>query len=300
LEIDLNRVARLVEQMIAGDMAIRTESGIALTDTGRTTALHLIRAHRLWESYLAEKTGYRREEWHTLADAQEHTLSETTLQAISRDLGNPRFDPDGDPIPRGNTDARIGNEGRALTSIPEGERVQVVHVEDEPKEVYAQLTAIGIHPGVFVHVLERSNKCVRVWAQNDEHVLSPVVAANISVIPNRTEQSSPPMGQPASSGVSPDKDIVSEIRLSNVHEGSPAKVLKLSEACRGAERRRFLDLGIVPGTVITPEFRSPGGDPVAYRIRDSLVALREPQANMILVTPLPAHTIETNTKGATS
>jgi Fe2+ transport system protein FeoA len=44
-----------------------------------------------------------------------------------------------------------------------------------------------------------------------------------------------------------------------------------------------MDMGIVPGTEITPELVSIGGDPVAYRVRDTLVALREKQAEHIHV-----------------
>ena len=50
-----------------------------------------------------------------------------------------------------------------------------------------------------------------------------------------------------------------------------------------AERRRLLDLGILPGTVIETVMRSPLGDPIAYRIRGSVVALRHEQARMIEV-----------------
>lgn len=48
-----------------------------------------------------------------------------------------------------------------------------------------------------------------------------------------------------------------------------------------AERRRLLDLGIVPGTKIENLMSSPLGDPVAYNVRDSIVALRREQAELI-------------------
>ena len=51
--------------------------------------------------------------------------------------------------------------------------------------------------------------------------------------------------------------------------------------CAGPERRRLMDLGIVPGTVITVEMRSPLGDPTAYLIRGALIALRHEQAQLI-------------------
>jgi ferrous iron transport protein A len=48
-----------------------------------------------------------------------------------------------------------------------------------------------------------------------------------------------------------------------------------------AERRRLLDLGILPGTKIENVMPSPLGDPVAYRVRNSVVALRREQAALI-------------------
>lgn len=47
------------------------------------------------------------------------------------------------------------------------------------------------------------------------------------------------------------------------------------------ERRRLFDLGILPGTVIENVMRSPLGDPVAYKIRNAVVALRREQARLI-------------------
>jgi Fe2+ transport system protein FeoA len=52
----------------------------------------------------------------------------------------------------------------------------------------------------------------------------------------------------------------------------------------GPARRRLMDLGIVPGTVLQAELRSPLGDPVAYRVRGALIALRRSQARDITIT----------------
>jgi Fe2+ transport system protein FeoA len=51
----------------------------------------------------------------------------------------------------------------------------------------------------------------------------------------------------------------------------------------GPERRRLMDLGILPGARVTAELRSPLGDPTAYRVRGSLIALRSRQARGIRV-----------------
>jgi Fe2+ transport system protein FeoA len=50
---------------------------------------------------------------------------------------------------------------------------------------------------------------------------------------------------------------------------------------KSTERRRLYDLGILPGTRIENVMPSPLGDPVAYRVRSSIVALRREQAQLI-------------------
>lgn len=52
---------------------------------------------------------------------------------------------------------------------------------------------------------------------------------------------------------------------------------------KDAERRRMVDLGILPGTRIENVMPSPLGDPVAYRIRSAVIALRREQAELIEV-----------------
>lgn len=51
----------------------------------------------------------------------------------------------------------------------------------------------------------------------------------------------------------------------------------------GPLKRRLLDLGIVKNTKITPVFKSPSGDPTAFEIRGTLIALRKEDASLIKV-----------------
>ncbi len=57
---------------------------------------------------------------------------------------------------------------------------------------------------------------------------------------------------------------------------------------KDAERRRMFDLGILPGTSVESLMSSPLGDPVAYRIRGAVVALRREQARLIEVEEVSA------------
>jgi ferrous iron transport protein A len=53
----------------------------------------------------------------------------------------------------------------------------------------------------------------------------------------------------------------------------------------GLQRRRLMDLGLLPGTRVVVEMDSPLGDPTAYRIRGSVIALRRDQARLIRIKP---------------
>ena len=74
------------------------------------------------------------------------------------------------------------------------------------------------------------------------------------------------------------------ISLKHLAIGKRATILAL--AASGTERRRLLDLGLVPGTVTEALQRSPSGDPVAYLVRGAVIALRGEDAEKILVSPL--------------
>jgi ferrous iron transport protein A len=71
------------------------------------------------------------------------------------------------------------------------------------------------------------------------------------------------------------------VPLSELKPGTTGVVDRLT--IEGEQRRRLLDLGLIPGTVIHAEFISPLGDPTSYRIRGALIALRNDQAQQILV-----------------
>lgn len=52
---------------------------------------------------------------------------------------------------------------------------------------------------------------------------------------------------------------------------------------KGNLRRRFLDLGFTVGSKVYSAFRSPAGDPVAYIVRGTVIALRNDDAEKIIV-----------------
>lgn len=71
------------------------------------------------------------------------------------------------------------------------------------------------------------------------------------------------------------------IPLSRLPVGRRARVEALLSD--GGTRRRMLDLGLIQGTEVEPLYKSPAGNPVAYRIRGAVIALRNDVSGMILV-----------------
>jgi DtxR family transcriptional regulator, Mn-dependent transcriptional regulator len=246
---------------------------IRLRPTGRELGLHIVRAHRLWESYLADSTGVEEGKWHPLAEKQEHLLSPEAADDLAARLGHPTRDPHGDWIP----DKNMPLEPEQETSLNEAAietPLLIAHIEDEPEVVYRQLLALGIRPGMKAFVLGKSARRIRFWAGGTEHVLAPLLAENISIKP-----------LPEGGTV---RDLVEEQYLSMIKLGEVVEVVGLSCVCRNAERRRLLDLGFVPGTHVEIEMISPAGDPTAYRVRGTVVALRRDQARLIRVNTVEA------------
>jgi DtxR family Mn-dependent transcriptional regulator len=268
LEISSNQAAELLAGIEARGLVCREGAALRLTADGTSYALRIIRVHRLWERYLAEETGVSELRWHTEAEKQEHALSGEEVEALSARMGHPRYDPHGDPIPTPEGDLPPW-QGEPLTALPARAPATIVHLEDEPSEIYSQLVAEGLHPGMRVEVFEVSPERVRLWADDgEEHVLAPVVAANVSVLP-----------------LPPDATEEGPFdTMASLEPGESGKVLHLARSCRGLQRRRLMDLGIVPGTSVAAEMKSAAGDPTAYRVRGTLIALRADQARQVQIT----------------
>lgn len=238
-----------------------------LSESGRELARHVIRSHRLWESFLADHTGTDESEWHRQAERQEHLLTPGETDALAARLGHPLRDPHGDRIP-GVDEEVAADAGQPLTEVSPGDAVQIAHLEDEPESLYSTLVALGLKPGMRAVVQDRDADGIRLRADGREISLTTLLANNVSVIP---------LG--AAGDFHRDEHYLAELA-----PGVRARVLGLVPACRGAERRRLLDLGFVAGTEIEVEFVSPNGDPTAYRVRGAIVALRREQASHIRIS----------------
>jgi len=69
--------------------------------------------------------------------------------------------------------------------------------------------------------------------------------------------------------------------LAEMNQGDSAVVCKLES--RGGIRRRLQDIGLIPGTKVECVQKSPLGDPIAYLIRGTVIALRSEESSSIIV-----------------
>ncbi|MCP3962026.1 MAG: hypothetical protein GY719_29640 [bacterium] len=272
LSLSGSRAAALIARLEELRLVEEAGGSYRLTADGRSDALRVVRIHRLWERYLSDETGLDPTEWHAEADLREHSTSQQEADSLAVQMGEPRYDPHGDPIPTAEGDI-APRRGQLLSELTAGQVAEIVHIEDEPASVYAQLVAEGLYPGMRVRVVEKTPRRVRFEGDAEEHVLAPVLAANLTVIVTEEDTAA-------------EEDSLRS--LSVLELGESARVTGISALCRGLERRRLLDLGIVPGTHVAAELRSPSGDPSAFRVRGALIALRREQADLIHVTAAEA------------
>lgn len=261
--------AKIISRLEELGLMVSEKGKLSLTNEGRTYALKVIRVHRLWEKYLADHTSVHETDWHNLAEEKEHQLNAEDTQLLAARLGNPLRDPHGDPIPSENGEMPI-SKGILLNDLQNGKFARIIHIEDEPKEIYAQISALGLYPGMQIQVIENSKDKIKFAADGEECLLAPVLAARIttSLIPEHEQ-------------------IKESFRnLSSIKAGEKAVVVGISNVLRGQLRRRLLDFGIVPGTKIKVLLESVGGDPVAYDVRGAIIALRKNQSDHIYINKI--------------
>ena len=253
---------RLMKEM--GLVRVGAED-IVLTDEGLSYALRIVRTHRLWERYLADRTGVGPAEWHTQAERLEHGLAPEEVERLAASMGDPLYDPHGDPIPTA-AGALPPPRGVPLSSLLPETSARVVHIEDEPEEVYRSLRAAGINHGTRLRLERVDAAGLQLTVEGRPVTIEPLTARNLTVESVGDEGSEEGLG-----------------RLGGLQPGEEGIVVRVGGQVQGAQRRRLLDLGVVPGTVIRAELSSMSGDPMAYRIRGAVIALRRAQADDILI-----------------
>jgi len=156
--------------------------GVTLTAEGRRIALRTLRNHRLLELLLVELLDVPWDRVHREAELLEHVLSEELAERIAAKLGNPEFDPHGDPIPSRELDL-TERETRSLEDVDVGETVAFVRVSDADPAMLRYLSERGIVPGVTLKVVDRQpfGGPLTVRHESGDHPLGGQLAAAMRV-----------------------------------------------------------------------------------------------------------------------
>lgn len=269
LDLPRARVMSLIEDMEVQGLLESRGVELHLTAEGERWALHVVRAHRLWERYLADEARMPLEKVHQEAQRREHSLTEAQLNDLDAALGHPTRDPHGDPIP--SREGKLNRaEGMPLTAWQVQRPARIVHLEDEPALAYQQILAAGLRLGQDIRIIEKNQNRYVLSDGENEYRLAPAVVLNVHV------------------AALPESEMLKReaIPLAELAGEQTGEIVTLDDAVQGFTRRRFLDLGLTPGTKILPELGNFFGDPRAYRVRGTLIALRKDQAAQIWVKPM--------------
>ena len=98
VELPVKRIRAALAGLQREGLVSRPPDGVAVTDAGRKHAEQLVRAHRLWETYLAERLGVDPQDVHNEAERLEHVHD--LAERLDDSLGRPDVDPHGSRIPR--------------------------------------------------------------------------------------------------------------------------------------------------------------------------------------------------------
>lgn len=158
--------------------------GVVLTEDGEKIALETIRHHRLLELFLHQILEYPWDEVDEEAHRLEHVISEKFEERIANALGDPEYDPHGDPIPN----KSLTLPATAATSLKElrpGQKAIIRRVRDTDSNLLRHLSGLGVIPNAKVEIKDYSefdgNIHILVEGKSEIAVLGPRITEQIFV-----------------------------------------------------------------------------------------------------------------------
>jgi DtxR family transcriptional regulator, Mn-dependent transcriptional regulator len=128
--------------------------GVQLTAQGRRAALRMIRRHRVLELYLMQRLGYDWGGVHAEAERLEHAVSDELIDRMATALGQPQYDPHGDPIPTATGEIEEA-ELVALADAPVGAKLELRQVATQDSARLRYFAQQRLIPGVLLAVTDR-------------------------------------------------------------------------------------------------------------------------------------------------
>ena len=160
--------------------------GASLNVDGKIIALSIVRTHRLWETFLVNKLNFKWDEVHEIAEQLEHIKSNELVDRLDDFLGNPKFDPHGDPIPNKDHEITDARKRSYLSEVEVNRDVIIIGVKDSSAQLLQYLEKENMILGKNIIVLEIHDfdKSLRISINGKELNISERVAQNVLVQTN--------------------------------------------------------------------------------------------------------------------
>ena len=156
--------------------------GFRLTPEGKKVALGIIRRHRLWEFFLAEKLKFNWDEVHEVAEQLEHVSSKKLIDKLDEYLDHPKFDPHGDPIPDINGKMETGKQ-ISLSDLPINKTARICFIANQSGLLLEHLNEkkINISASIVVKRKFSFDDSLEIKLDNKLLTISDQLAKNIFV-----------------------------------------------------------------------------------------------------------------------
>ena len=152
-----------------------TGNDVSLTQSGMERATKLVRAHRLWETFLVTEMGLTEEQIHEDAEKYEHLLTDEILDEVDEKLGFPETDPHGSPIPLKN---KLLKE--TLFHLPI-KKIAIIAKNQIGDHISSELWQLGLLPEKEFQVVEKDNQYIELIQDETNIKISTRLAKKIAV-----------------------------------------------------------------------------------------------------------------------
>ncbi|MEN3014664.1 MAG: FeoA domain-containing protein [bacterium] len=265
-KISPKKLINIIQNLFREKIIEYDQENITLTSKGKYIAGQIIQKHRNIEKYLFENTSTVVEEIHKIAEKEEHkefNKEDNTYDCV---------DPHGDII--------VGEKPicYTLSSIQTNLIYKIIHIEDEPEEIYKKIVDLDLAPFDYIKTLQISSEYIKILTNKGQIIkLDPILFSNIYVCQEQDAEIQKFFEEI-------EQNISNITTLDKLKINEKAKIIGISFYIRGEQKRRLLELGISRNSIIQPVYNNMlGDDPRVYKIRNTLLALRKEQSKKIYV-----------------
>jgi len=155
IETKASSVTDMLKKLAKKDLIIYQKyKGVKLNTKGEKVALHVVRRHRLWETFLVEKLNFSWDEVHEIAEQLEHINSEKLTNQLDFFLNFPKVDPHGNPIPDYNGKFTLVDT-ICLNKLKIDDEGIFIEVKDDSDNFLKYLTKNNITIGTKIKVVDK-------------------------------------------------------------------------------------------------------------------------------------------------